>query len=68
MIYKSSLQGGKEEVASELRQIREQLARLNAERAEKHNMEMANQYARKAVVQNVHFNTTPEILKAHFSG
>lgn len=55
-------------MASELRQIREQLAKLNAERAEKKNLEMATQIARKAVVQNVHFNATPDILKAHFSG
>lgn len=68
-----------QDLASELRQIRESLARLQADkvnealtriqpsRAQTDTL-LAAINSRKAVVHNVHFNASPDILKAHFSG
>jgi hypothetical protein len=72
-----------QDVAAELRLIRESLARLQADKAEAQarsrstlgggvlpdpSNTLAAANARKAVVHNVHFNATPDILKAHFGG
>ena len=67
-----------DDLASELRQIRESLARLQADKVEaamklqpssvQTNSLLAAMNSRKAVVHNVHFNASPDILKAHFSG
>ena len=55
-------------MASELRQIRETLAKMQAEKVRQVDKVIASVNARKAVVHNVHFNAPPEIVKAHFSG
>lgn len=67
-----------DDLASELRQIRESLARLQADKVEaatklqpskvQTDSLLAAINSRKAVIHNVHFNTSPDILKAHFSG
>lgn len=67
-----------EDLASELRQIRESLAKLQADKSEaaakaparqpSSDLILAAMNSRKAVVHNVHFNANPDILKAHFSG
>lgn len=62
------LQGAPDEVAAELRQIRETLAKMQVEKQRQVSAVVASANARKAVVHNVHFNSTPDILKAHFSG
>ena len=55
-------------MASELRQIRETLAKMQAEKVRQVDKVIASANVRKAVVHNVHFNAPPEIVKAHFSG
>ena len=55
-------------MASELRQIRETLAKMQAEKVRQVDKVIASANARKAVVHNVHFNAPPEIVRAHFSG
>lgn len=62
------MQGAQDEVAAELRQIRETLAKMQAEKARQINTVVASANVRKIVVQNVHFNATPDILRAHFGG
>ena len=79
-ILQSLLQSARptEDLASELRQIRESLAKMQADKSEaaakaparqpSSDLILAAMNSRKAVVHNVHFNANPEILKAHFSG
>jgi len=87
LLYRTT-QEGPEGVLEELRNIRESLAKMQANK-EAHaalapapfaangpgvrlavdpSLALAAANARKAVVHNVHFNATPDILKAHFSG
>lgn len=62
------MQGSSSEVAAELRQIRETLARMQAEKARAVSSVVASANARRVVLHNVHFSANPDILRAHFSG